>query len=59
MRTRFGFMKSSSALPKSGYDSLHALRVLHDGFAVREKSGNRERHGNAMIAKAGDPRAPK
>src|SRR6476660_9287950 len=36
----------------------HAFGILNNRFAIGEKSGNRERHRDTMISKAGEFRAP-
>src|SRR5437762_11937194 len=39
---------------KPGIRIADAFGILNDGFAVGEKSGHRECHGNAMISEAGE-----
>src|SRR5215211_5999400 len=44
-------------LGKFGIGFLHAIGVLHDGFAIGEESGHGKGHRDAVISEAGDARA--
>src|SRR5689334_4944931 len=39
---------------ETGIRNFHRFGVLHDGFAIGEKSSNGKGHGDAMITKTGD-----